>query len=229
MSAAEIVRTDEVQGWPLAVLRGEERPRVGHREVARRLGYADEKDLLALAGRVFGADWKLRAPYAEFRTGGRGPMGRDYLLSKNEIIRLTMRSDASDAESMQVEFADVIEAWLDGHLRAKPLPLDGTVANSARIGDDEAAVAQLRLAVRRVRLSCGYSTQRVHGYIRRSQRVSSPFAVSLHLLAHVVASLESIERREVALIGQRESRLLEAARVAECRGQTKLPFDPEVH
>lgn len=123
------IRRIEVRGWELATVSGERTPRVGHREVARRLGYSDAKDLIALADRVFGEDWKLRAQVAEFREGSRGPAMREYFFSRNEVVRLAMRSEAPNADAIQEEIAQVYEAWLDGALLPAAAPtLDPVLA-----------------------------------------------------------------------------------------------------
>lgn len=131
MTTAQIDRVDDVNGWPLTVVRGEAQPFVAHREVARRLGYERHDMILDLAVRVLGAEWKLSAPYREFRDGLRGPKSRDYLLTRREVIRLSMRSDAPNADSIQEEIATVYEAWLDGR-QAKAPDVAAIVAMATR-------------------------------------------------------------------------------------------------
>lgn len=199
----EIDRIDDVRGWPLAIVKGENRPRVGHREVARRLGYADAKKLLELGERVFGAAWKLSLPWAEFRSGGRGPLARDYLLSKSEIIRLTMRSDAVNAELMQVEFADVIEAWLDGRLRAdltaarhsaQVATSDAFLALGARVADNTIARADLASKIRLYSKAAGVSRQKAEGRVRKEFGVVS--YLRMPMATYPIASLHLVQWAE---------------------------------
>jgi hypothetical protein len=98
---------------------------------------------------------------------------------------------------------------------AEPIArLDASVVNSARIGNDETAKRALRRGITRVRRARGYSAQRVIGYLRKAYCVSSPFAVSLHLLDKVLAGLEEIEEGLVSLLSRREQRRIEARRRA---------------
>lgn len=117
---ADVEREELVRGWPLALVRGEKSPRIGHREAARRLGYEDAQGLLKLAERVFGAAWISQTPCLENRSGGRGRPTRDYLLTLHQLIRLAMRSDAPNADAIQEEIAVVYETWLDGRASAAP-------------------------------------------------------------------------------------------------------------
>lgn len=103
----EIERVDDVRGWRLVRVHGDPEIRFGHRSVARRLGYSDGKNLLQFAERVLGADWKVTAPYTTFRTGARGPLTRDYLLTQHEVLHLLMRSEAANAHAIQREVAAV--------------------------------------------------------------------------------------------------------------------------
>lgn len=112
-SSALVLRTDTVNGWPLAIVRGDEGevPRVGHFEIARRLGYSDPKDLLSLARRVWGGI--IHAPCADIKTGLKGRPSREYLFSRAETIKLGFRSETPNAEAFQDEVIEVYQAWLD--------------------------------------------------------------------------------------------------------------------
>lgn len=114
--AVVVARVDEVQGWPLAVVRGgdgKEQPLVGHRVAAKKLGYGDPDGLLVLARRVFEGKVISSIPYRENRTGGRGRPEREYLFSRHQLIRLAMRCENPEADPIQEEIATVFGAWLD--------------------------------------------------------------------------------------------------------------------
>lgn len=85
--------------------------------------------------------------------------------------------------------------------------LDETTLNSPCIGDIPSSKARLRLAVRRVHLATCYSTQRIHGYLRATRHISSPFKISEHLLDKVEAQLRDLEMRVHVLPGK-DTRLL---------------------
>lgn len=121
----EVARVDDVNGWPLAVVRGAkgEEPRLSHRVLAERAGYADAKDFLALAPAALGDDWKLRVPSAEFREGARGPLSKDWMFNRRESLEMLMLSTKPGAKLIRGQVLDVFEAWLDGRLGALPLTM----------------------------------------------------------------------------------------------------------
>lgn len=111
-----VLRTQDVCGWPLAiVLEGrQEEARIGHRELARRLGYADARGperLLELARRIWGQE--LPVPYREFREGSRGPRSREYLFNRQQALKLIIRSETPVADVIQDEVIAVYQAYLD--------------------------------------------------------------------------------------------------------------------
>lgn len=108
---------------------------------------------------------------------------------------------------------DVIRREMAG----APTRFDTTVANSARVLDDPHAQHRLRLACKRVCQARSYSLQRVYGFIRKTQRVSSPFALSTHLLGDIIDGLEQLEQGHTSLITRREHRLLETRRIADAK------------
>lgn len=128
------------------------------------------------------AHWHLALDYASY-------LDDDFHVWCNEVIRREMQ-----------------------RAPAEPIArLDAAVVNSARIGNDETAKRALRRGVTRVCRARGYSVQRVIGFVRRAYCVSSPWAISLHLLEKVLGSLQDIEDGIVSLLTKREQRRLEAA------------------
>lgn len=193
MSAAEIVRVDDVRGWSLMLLQGEDRPRVGHHEAAERLGYARADMLLDLADRVFGPAWKLSAQYREFRRGQRGPLTKDFLFSRRELIRLSMRSDAPNADLIQEEFADVIEAWMDGNLAPRR---DASVADAvrmlgARIADNTLAEKKIKAGLHKVARRWGSTVLKPIGRLRKEFGTPGYRSIPLVALDLALETLES--------------------------------------
>lgn len=212
-----IVKTEAFAGWTLAFAAQDGEPLVRDLELGERLGFGRDRDIRKLIQRLsrdgFLNDSDICATVAR-TPGERGRPATEFYLTELGAILVSMRSETPTAQAMARSIAQLFLAWRRGQLEAAPRPLafDTTVANSARIGDDPVAWARYQLARRRAHFATGYSFQRLDGYVRRTQRVSTPKALSLHLLDHVVASLEIVERREVQLLRRAEQRLLEAAR-----------------
>jgi len=220
---ATITKTEAFSGWTLA-FGADGEPMVHDLEIGERLGFERPRkvrDLIkALVRDGFLSDSDIcpvveRAP--EF---GRRP-AREFYLTELGAILVAMRSETPTAQAMARSIGQLFVAWRRGQLEAvpRPLQLDAAVASSARVGDDPIACDRYRLSRRRAANATGYSSQRLDGYVRRTQRVSSWKALSMHLLDHVVGSLEIVERREVQLLRRAEQRLLEAARKS---GQLEL-------
>lgn len=208
------LKTLELDGWTVQQLDSEE-PRVSALEVAERAGMKHARQIKELMGRN----------QAELENHGRIDMRRTVrriskpnggfelrevetpMLNEAQAMNLVALMRTPRASELRVALVKVFLACRNGVLR--PGTIDGTVANSARVGDDPAALERLRMAVKLVRYATGYSTQKIHGYLRKTQRVSSPFAISVQLLNHVVQALEQVERKHVALLTAKQARLLE--------------------
>lgn len=212
-----IVKSETFEGWTIAFADRDGEPMVHDLELAERLGFERPRNIRLLIQRLredgILSDSEVCSTVKQTsRVGGR-PATEFYLTELGAIL-VASRSETPTARALTRSIAQLFLAWRRGQLEAapRPLTLDTTVANSARIGDDPVAWSRYQLARRRAHFATGYSFQRLDGYVRRTQRVSTPKALSLHLLEHVIASLEIVERREVQLLRRAEQRLLEAAR-----------------
>lgn len=138
------------------------------------------------------------------------------------LARLDQRGMSDETKELHTRFLLRCRDVLAQHFFPKASTAqDGATLSSARIGDDPAARRRLRLAMDRVCNARCYSRQKVIGYVRKTQRVSTPYAVSLHLLLDVITSLETIELGHVSLLSTREMKRLAALRRADDR-QLKL-------
>lgn len=209
------VRTLELDGW-MVVDDGE--PRVSAFEIAERSGMPAPRQVKELLGRNR-AELEMHGPIPMRRSvrriEKRGAIGgvefrevETPMLNEAQALNLVALMRTARASELRVALIKVFIAVRKGE---GPPPLDGATLNAARIGDDPTAARALRNGVTRVRNATGYSTQRVHGFLRKTQRVSSPFAISLHLLAHVLQALEQVEFRQVALLSGKDARLLSRA------------------
>lgn len=115
MKPANLIRTDVVEGWPLAVVQGDRREeaRLGHFEVARRFDYSAPEKVMKLARRIWGKTFS--PPWAESPSAGGRPR-REYFFTRSQVLKLAARSDMPVAETILDEMIDVFEAWLDGRL-----------------------------------------------------------------------------------------------------------------
>lgn len=210
MSTA-ITKTVTVEGWALGFVAESEEPRVRDLDLAVRLGYARPREVRALirslrsAGKLNPFEVRGVAP----QTSGRP--ATEFWLTESEALKITAKSGTNEADAILDALIAVFIAYRNGTLATRPIPLDATIANSARIGDSPVAIEDLRRAVRRARLATGYSAQRIHGFIRRTQKVGSVFDVSAALLTDVERALRAIEDRHVQLLSGRQIKLLAAA------------------
>jgi len=116
-STAEIVRVDQVNGWALSLVRGEARPRVSHRELAKLADYPYPNDVLALADEALGEDWRKTVPVRFLPSTGKKPL-REYFFDRREALEILMLSKKPNAKKLRSVVLDVFEAWLDGKLVA---------------------------------------------------------------------------------------------------------------
>jgi len=117
VSAVEIERVDDVLGWPLVTVRGEDRPLIEDEELGRRLGFSRPRDVRALIREIFN-DSDICGVTPQMR--GPGRKGRRYFLTRSQALKVVMRSGTSIAEQIQDEIIDVYEAWLDGRVAPAP-------------------------------------------------------------------------------------------------------------
>lgn len=205
--------TLDIDGWTVV---SSDEPRVSAFEIAKRAGLAAPRNIKKLVDENIEelqshGPIPMRTQVMRIEKTGaiKGVELREVetpMLSEAQAMNLVALMRTSRASELRVALIKVFLAVRHGDIR--PTSIDGTAVNSARIGDDPAAIRKLRLGVSRVKRATDYSTQRIHGFIRKTQRVSTPFAVSLHLLPHVLDALEQIECRHVALLSPKQARLL---------------------
>lgn len=199
----------------------DDEPRVRDIDLAERAGLAKPRDIRAtieanreelesLGELTMRRCWRR----IEKRGAVRGFEQREeseYLLNEHQTATVLILLRTKTAKRFRGEVVRTFIAVRKGLLAQPPSPavLDGTVANSCRIGDTDEGKRRLRRAVAVLRMVRGYSFQRIHGYLRKQFRVSSPFAISAHLLPFVESTLEALERGDVTLSGAR--RLLPAS------------------
>jgi len=226
---AEIVRVD---GWTVETIDSERR--IGAFQVATRGGMLRARDVKPLIDRnraeleSHGAI-SVRETVSRTEIPGSTKFREDIIvepmLNEGQAYNLVALMRTAQASALRVSLIKLFLSLRRGELeavRAQRPQLDETIVSSARIGDDPAAMAELRQAIRRVCDARGYSKAKVIGYVRKIRTASTPWAVSMHLLAKTIESLEAIENNHHSLLSPREERLLAAAKRAERNGQLKL-------
>ncbi|NUP13792.1 MAG: hypothetical protein HOW73_47760 [Polyangiaceae bacterium] len=106
-----VERVDEVLGWPLAVVRGEDKPLIEDEVLGRKLGYVRSAKVRDLIASIFNASEVLTVPGQTTPAGGRP--GRRYFLTRAQALKVVMRSETDVAGKLQDEIIAVYEAWLD--------------------------------------------------------------------------------------------------------------------
>jgi hypothetical protein len=195
---SNLVKTITVGDW--TVVDDGDEPRVSAFEIARRAGMARERDVKKLIDRnraeleAFGPV-HMRATVSRISKPNGGTELREVetpMLNEWQSVALLAHMRTALGLQIRIEMNKLFVAVRRGETPAPAL--NGTVANSARIRDDPAALDKFRHAARCACSLRGYSRQLLYGFVRRTQKVSSPFDVSLHLLDHVLASLDHIAR-----------------------------------
>lgn len=214
MSTSSLAQIEQVQGWTIAA-GGDDEPRVGAFDIAKRAGLKQPRNIKGVVdenraeleehGAIHVRIYNVRIPMP--RGGIELREVEEPMLNEEQAINLVSLMRTKCASQMRVSLIKVFVAWRRGHLMKPAVRLDESTVSSSRISDDPAEIRRLRLAVGRVRLARGYSVQRVYGFIRRTRKVSSPFAVSSHLLRSVEESLEALETGTIDL-GSSSRRLL---------------------
>lgn len=114
------MRVETVHGWPLAVVHatdGAEVPLIEDTELARRLGYADHKDIRELIKRLEKAvEFSTAVRRGSCRPSterGHGPLVRPYLLDEDQVITVTFFAKTAMARKLRAEFRSIIKSQID--------------------------------------------------------------------------------------------------------------------
>jgi hypothetical protein len=126
----EVERVEEVQGWPLSVVRGSAQPLIEDEELGRRLGYERARAVRDLIERLFN-DSDLRRTVRQ--SGGRP--ATVYLLTRTQAIKVAMRSETEAADRIQDEIIAVYERWLDARRIAVDPGLLAVLQGQQRIAE----------------------------------------------------------------------------------------------
>lgn len=245
MSTSAITRTEAVDGWVLsfASCEADGEPLFRDLDIAERAGLADPIDIRRTIERAI-KDGEITIPVAArngelscfgmvvpetIKTGVAPRQVNAYYLDEEATLEILMRLRTPAARALRKDVRRVYLAWRRGHLVAAPLALDTATVSSARIRDNPAAMATLRRAIKRIVLATGCTTQRVYGLIRKTEKPSSAFDLSVLRLEPLVRWLEQIESGAVALLSKREVKAIAAGKKAAAE-QMNLRFnDGETH
>lgn len=141
-SAAVVLRVDEVQGWPLAVVQSDagEVATIEDVELGRRLGFERPSNIRKLIARYAASLGVLRhgAP-------GPDPRFRPYLLTEQQACFIAAKSETSKANELLRGMIAVFLAWRNGKLRPVAAADTGIAALVAEMRAARAAlVGELR-------------------------------------------------------------------------------------
>jgi len=115
----EVVRVDEVQGWPLAVTRGDdggEVPTIEDVELGRRLGFERPHDIRRLIVRHENSLGALSRYRGEKPTGEKGRPREGYLLTEEQACFIAAKSETPKANELLRGMIAVFLAWRRGML-----------------------------------------------------------------------------------------------------------------
>lgn len=230
MSTSAITRTETINGW-LVVIGPDGIPRIRDVDAAARLSLTVKdwrRAVRACASRGFIAENEFCTNLVQNPAGTGRPL-KEYLHVEPQVYIVASQTRSPLAPALVREMADVFTAYRNGHLAPTALTLDTATVSSARIRDNPAAMATLRRAIKRIVLATGCTTQRVYGLIRKTEKPSSAFDLSVLRLEPLVRWLEQIESGAVALLSRREVKAIAAGKKAAAE-QMNLRFnDGETH
>lgn len=130
----------------------------------------------------------------------------EYWLTEEAAYLVVARLRTAKASELRRAIVRVFMMLRRGELPSAPTLAHPVVeqlltetSNAAPISKDPVAKSELQWQAKRVARARGYSIPKIYGFIRKTQNVNSPFAISSRCKAQVMRLLEHIEKGFISI------------------------------
>ena len=160
------------EGWDLDASNADE-PRVRDLDIAVRAGLSKPTDIR----RVIDNNWDLLSAFGDIRISAssapirRGPKGREYWLNEEQATSLASMLKTSLGKQLHISLVKLFVAFRRGQIAA-PATVALDVVHGPRVGDVPALRAEVSNMCAAIAKATSLSLQRVHGWVRRTFKVS---------------------------------------------------------